>query len=309
MDAWGSGDSAGDATPFVVRNQGQSVTPVVLAVPHAGRAYGPALVSALRDPAEAARRLEDRLVDGIAEELARRTGATLIVARAPRALIDLNRAPDDLDRDMIEPDPALPAFPPRARPGGISRRVQGGLGLVPRRLPGMGELWRGRLPAADVLARIEEVHAPYHAATEAALNEVAGQWGVALLIDLHSMPPLLPREPGQMTARYVLGDRFGSACRARLAALAFAHFAATGAPAAHNRPYAGGYTLERHARRAQGIEAMQIEIDRAAYLDSALAEPGAGWAEVVDTLTGLVGILGRDMADVAAAGRVPRAAE
>lgn len=142
MDAWGSGDSAGDAAPFVVRNQGQSATPVVLAVPHAGRAYGPALVSALRDPAEAARRLEDRLVDGIAEELARRTGATLIVARAPRALIDLNRAPGDLDRDMIEPDPALPAFPPRARPGGISRRVQGGLGLVPRRLPGMGDLWR-----------------------------------------------------------------------------------------------------------------------------------------------------------------------
>lgn len=300
---------SGGAPAFSVRGHEPSSVPVVIAVPHAGRTYPPALLAALRDPARAAQRLEDRLVDLVGRAVAARTGATLLVANAPRAMIDLNRAPDDLDREMIAPDPLWPDFPPPV-PQTSQRRAQGGLGLVPRRLPGLGELWRRRLPAAEVIERIEAVHAPYHAALEQLLAAEAARWGAALLVDLHSMPPLPPREAAEPAPTYVLGDRFGAACAGQLTGAAFACLARAGVPAAHNRPYAGGYTLDRHGQRAQGIHALQIEIDRSAYLDPALAEPGAGLEAVIETVAAMVRVLAGEVAALGeAAQRWPRAAE
>ncbi|WP_225206693.1 N-formylglutamate amidohydrolase [Novosphingobium huizhouense] len=274
-----------------------SPIPVVVAVPHAGRSYPPALVEGMRHPGFAAPRLEDRLVDLVAIEAARRTGATLLVAQAPRAMIDLNRSSDDIDWDMIG---GCRAPAGEAAASSTLRRARSGLGLVPRRLPGLGELWKRRIERGELDRRIAEIHAPYHAALAQELAAVRDRWGAALLIDLHSMPPLTARHPGEPAPQYVIGDRFGAACDGALVSSAFALFAAAGLRAAHNRPYAGGYVLERHARRREGIHALQLEIDRSSYLDARLSEPGEGFAAVVELVTALV----RRIADeVAAIGR------
>jgi N-formylglutamate amidohydrolase len=265
-----------------------SAIPVLVAVPHAGRVYPDALLARMRQPDLGALRLEDRRVDALGHAMARASGAGLIVAHAPRAMIDLNRAESDVDWDML--GEAAPAVAPAP-----NARARGGLGLVPRRLPGFGEIWRGRITREELDARIEQVHRPYHSAVEQALARIRARWGAALLIDLHSMPPL-PRVGGQAGAQIVLGDRFGASCHGALVASAFAHCATGGWGVAHNRPYAGGYGLDRHAAPRAGIHALQLEIDRAAYLDSQLCDLGEGFGVMAAMLVGLVERLGRDVA-------------
>ena len=281
---------SGGVAAFRVIAPMPSVIPVIISVPHAGRAYPEALLAAMRDPAVAPARLEDRLVDRLALAVGRETGAGLLVADAPRAMIDLNRAPDDIDWGMIG-DGAAPASATSARavgavPGG---RARGGLGLVPRRVPGVGELWKAPLAHGELIARIEGVHQPYHDCLSEQLARLRARWGAALMIDLHSMPPLPLRHGSAVgPARVVLGDRFGASCGGSLVATAFSSLAEARIVAAHNRPYAGGYGLERHGVPRRGIHAMQIEIDRGCYLESRLMEPGDGFDAMVTLLAGLV---------------------
>lgn len=270
-----------------------SILPVMIAVPHAGRAYTRALLSDMRHPESAALKLEDRYVDKLARIVARETGAGLLLAEAPRAMIDLNRAPDDIDWDMIAGVRRADRAPEPA-----SRRARSGLGLIPRRLPGLGELWRRRHEAEELSARIGGVHAPYHERLESMLSSLRERWGAALLIDLHSMPPLTARS-GQRPAEFVIGDRFGTTCHGTLIGAAFAQLAQAQRLAAHNRPYAGGYVLERHARPAGGIHAMQIEIDRSIYLDERMVEPGPGFEEVAAVMVSLVRCLAGVVAELA----------
>ena len=291
------------ACAFRGRGAERASIPIVLSAPHGGRAYPDSLRAALRAPDQVLLRLEDRLVDSLAEAVARETGAPFLVAEAPRAMIDLNRALDDIDWDMIahvpphDPASAITVRKPSAA-NHPAHRARSGLGLVPRRLPGVGELWKGRLAHDDLAARIALIHRPYHLALESLVQQVRQQWGAVLLIDLHSMPPLPGN--GDPPAQVVIGDRFGTACGGELIASMFAHLAAARRLVAHNRPYAGGYVLDRHARRGSGVHAVQIEIDRTAYLDAAMTEPGPGFAAMVALLTGMV----RQLADdVAALGR------
>jgi len=268
-----------------------SPIPVLIAVPHAGRAYASTLLERMRHPTFAAPRLEDRYVDLLAAAVARKTGAALLTAHAPRAMIDLNRSPDDIDWEMMGM-----AAPDASAESRFGRRARSGLGLVPRRLPGLGELWKRRMDHAELEDRIAGVHAPYHEALGETLEALRRRWGAALLVDLHSMPPLSPRSGMHPTPDFVVGDRFGASCDGALVASAFAHFAEMRRPAAHNRPYAGGYVLERHAARRQGVHCMQIEIDRQRYLDARLAEPGEGFDAMIELLTGLVRRLAADVA-------------
>lgn len=258
-----------------------SALPVLISVPHAGRTYPRALVEKMRNPGFSTLRLEDRHADTLAEAVAARTGAGLLLAHAPRAMIDLNRAPDDVDWEMFGLTP-----PERDRPAS-GHRARSGLGLVPRRLPGFGELWKRRQAGEDLDQRIAEVHAPWHARLAQELAALHERWGVALLLDLHSMPPLATGG-GRKGAQMVVGDRFGASCHGALVAGAFAWSASAGWLAAHNRPYAGGFTLQHHGAPACGIHAIQIEIDRSCYLDSRLDEPGAGLGATADFLAGLV---------------------
>ena len=276
---------------FVVHASRASPIPVLIAVPHAGRNYPPALNAAMRDPGRAVLRLEDRLVDALGEAVAAATGAALIVAHAPRAMLDLNRAADDIDWEMIAGRPLgrVPHQPP-------GRRARSGLGLIPRRVPGLGELWRGRLDHAELEARIAGIHAPYHAQVAAELAALRNRWGAALLLDLHSMPPLGDRLGANAAAEYVLGDRFGATSDGGLVATAFACLAEAGARAAHNRPYAGGYALDYHAAPRRGIHALQLEVDRRSYLDDSLREPGPGFAATADLLTTLTRRLAAEVA-------------
>jgi N-formylglutamate amidohydrolase len=269
--------------------------PVLVAVPHAGRAYPPAVTARMRDAGLAQLRLEDRHVDRLGVAIARETGAALLVAHAPRALLDLNRAEDDIDWDMIEG--GRPADMPAAEPGQRSNaRARSGLGLVPRRLPGSGEIWRGRLSPAELAARIEGIHRAYHTALGEALARICAEWGAALLVDLHSMPPLRPAEGEARAPVVVLGDRFGASCHNALVARGLSYLEARGVPAALNRPYSGGYVLDRHGAPRGSVHAVQVEVCRAAYLDRHLSEPGAGLPAIAAMLADLVRELGAEAA-------------
>lgn len=280
---------------FALSGPSPSAIPVLIAVPHAGRAYPGSLLERMRNPGFAALRLEDRYVDRLAESVAAATGATLLVANAPRAMIDLNRAADDIDWDMfgMGAPPDVGSYTP-------GRRARSGLGLIPRRLPGLGELWKRRHDEQDLAARIAGIHAPYHASLAEALAGLRDRWGAALLLDLHSMPPLALRG-AHAPPEFVLGDRFGASCHGSLVASAFTYFAEMRRGTAHNRPYAGGYVLERHAAPGEGLHALQLEIDRSSYLDSRLTEPGKGFAAMAHLLSGLVRRLA---VEVAALGRM-----
>ncbi len=275
--------AAGECAYTLFRRE-PSPIPVLLAVPHAGRSYPPALLAQMRDASGAGLKLEDRYVDLLARAIARETGAGLLLAHAPRAMIDLNRAPEEMDWDMLaDGDGEEPRESPHT-----TRRARGGLGLVPRRLPGMGEIWKRRMSRIELDARLAGVHTPYHVALAGELKALKARWGAALLVDLHSMPPLGPKRGAQAAADIVVGDRFGSSCDGALCAAAFAHFAAAGRRTAHNRPYAGGYVLDRHAAPARGIHGLQVEICRGVYLDDRLQEPGPGFGAVVELLVGFV---------------------
>lgn len=280
--ATGSIPGAPGVPAFSLSGPRPSAIPVLVAVPHAGRAYTAPLLDRMRNPAFASLRLEDRYVDRLGDAVAKATGALLLTAHAPRAMIDLNRAPDDVDWEMFgrRVSEEVGSYTP-------GRRSRSGLGLIPRRLPGIGELWKRRHDESELDQRIAEIHEPYHACLARTLEGLRERWGAALLLDLHSMPPLPARGRGA-APEFVLGDRFGVACHGRLVGAAFAFFEERGREVAHNRPYAGGYVLERHAAPARGLHALQLEIDRTSYLDSHFAEPGQGFAAMVAILSDLV---------------------
>jgi len=287
---------------FTLRRRRPLPIPILIAVPHAGRDYPLPLMRRLRHPDTAPLRLEDRLVDLVADEVAKATGAALLVAHAPRAMIDLNRSPDDVDWEMVAGRAA--SLRPRLAAG---RRARSGLGLVPRRLPGLGELWNAQLPRGELAERIDSVHQPYHTALARTLEAMRDRWGAALLVDLHSMPPLGPKAGDEPAVDFIIGDRFGASCDSRLVMAGFDQLDAAGALSAHNRPYAGGYVLDRHGAPGRGISAIQLEICRAAYLDNDLRQLGGGLPDVVQTVTGLIRRLADELSG--ASGGLAEAAE
>ncbi len=288
----GSIPGSDGAPAFSLTLSEPSDLPVLIAVPHAGRHYPGSLLERMRNPGFAALRLEDRYADLLGEGVARATGAALLVAHAPRAMIDLNRGTGDVDWDMF-----LRGRSARIGSYNPGLRARSGLGLIPRRLPGLGELWKQRHHEDELAARIAAVHDPYHQTLGESLRALRERWGAALLIDLHSMPPLAARGAGQ-GAEFVLGDRFGVSCHGALVASCFGYFAQSRRAAAHNRPYAGGYVLERHAAPLAGIHALQLEIDRSSYLDSQLTEPGDGLEPMIELLSGLVRQLAGEVAEL-----------
>ena len=278
--------------------------PVLIAAPHGGRDYPPDVLNSMREPRWSALRLEDRHVDLLATEIARATGAGLLVAHAPRAMIDLNRGTDDIDWSMVTGDKPLRIVHSQA-----NRRARSGLGLVPRRLSGLGEIWTGKLPRAQLDARIESIHRPYHTALERALDTIRDRWGAALLLDLHSMPPLRPRSEHDRPAEFVIGDRFGSSAHDTLVDTTLRHLDGQGRRAVLNRPYSGGYVLDRHASPRRGLHAIQIEVCRSTYLDARFEEPGPRLPGVVRTLIALVRALAMETARLGDSPYVPQAAE
>lgn len=281
----------GDGPAFTLQSPRDPPIPIIIAVPHAGRAYPASVLAHMRDPGFASLRLEDRCVDELALEVARQTGAPLLVAHAPRAMIDLNRSPDDVDWEMVSGGREN-----GARHSQANRRARSGLGIVPRRLPSHGEIWRGEITRTELDARIAGIHIPYHRALAQELEALRDIWGAALLLDLHSMPPLTHGYGRQHAPQFVLGDRFGASCDGSLVSRAMCYLDGRRCASAYNRPYSGGYVLDRQSAPRRGLHAMQIEICRTTYLDDSLEHPSARLPLVADLIAGLV----RELADVTA---------
>lgn len=254
--------------PFIQHGPEVPASPVILSVPHAGQDYPDAFLTMSRLSSTALRPLEDRHADLLIDD-AITAGFTALVATRARAWIDLNRDIREIDPDMIDP--------PAPRHAVVrSAKVSGGLGLIPRRLRGQGEILRHRLSRADLDRRIAEDHAPYHARLAALIGAARQRFGIAVLLDVHSMPPL----PGSDDRpRIVVGDLFGRSAAARFAATLNDVARAAGHICAQNSPYAGGHILAVHGAPARGVHAIQLEIDRSLYLDPALDGPGVGLAD------------------------------
>ena len=279
--------------PFERRGAAAPVSPVVLSVPHAGRAYPLALRAALRVPLGAIESLEDRFIDLVAE--AARGTRSMLVQTCPRAWIDLNRSEQ-------ERDPRIDEGATVRAPAQQSAKLRGGLGLVPRRATGMTEVWRHRFSGAEIDHRIETAHRPYHAALATMLAMARARFGVAVLLDVHSMPPLSAR--GQ-PARLVIGDRFGQSAAGRFVAAVEGAAQAAGVRTALNSPYAGGHVLDRHGAPASGVHALQLEFDRSLYLDAKHSQPGPGMAATAALLRTIV----EAAEDEALSGGIAQAAE
>lgn len=260
------GDGTGEA-PFTLLAPA-APGPFVFASPHSGDVYPAAMGTAAGlDPASL-RSAEDALVDRLIAP-GQAGGATLLLGRLGRAFVDLNRSPDELDPALIE---GLDGRTP-------SPRAAAGYGVIPR-LTGDGHpLYDRRLGAGEAASRIARVHAPYHAALDGLMQAAQARHGVALLIDWHSMPSRATRGAGGARGPdVVLGDRHGSSCSADLTRRLRRAFEALGWRVALNQPYSGGWTTRRWGRPAEGFHAVQIELNRALYLDEATLEPGIGWS-------------------------------
>ena len=248
----------------------RSVLPILLSIPHSGRAYPGWLVGDSAAGLSSLTALEDPLVDRLAWR-AIGLGVGAVIARTPRAAIDCNRAPDEID-------PAVVAGAPEPS----SARAKAGLGIVPGRTAASGHLWRRPIDAAELERRIVVAHAPYHAAIERGLDRLAIAHGGAILLDCHSMP----HRHGQ--AELVIGDRHGSSAGALVTAAAARIARASGWSVALNTPYAGGHVVQRHGDPDGNIHALQLEFDRAAYLAPDGRSPGPGFdraARLLETLT------------------------
>jgi N-formylglutamate deformylase len=257
--------------PFTITGS-PGAGPLVLASPHSGRHYPSAFLAQSRLSLTQLRRAEDAWVDDLLRHAVRH--GPLLAARYGRAYLDLNRAADELDPAMIA-DP----LPPRSS---RSERVEAGLGVLPR-IAGHGlDIYGFRLRLAEAEARVEAVHRPYHDALGDLLAAARDRFGHAVLLDCHSMPTP-PGAPGHVP-QFVLGDLGGRAADAGLVEAVEAGLRADGWRVARNIPYAGGYTTARHGRPADGVHALQIEIDRAAYMDPARLQPHGGEARVAASL-------------------------
>jgi N-formylglutamate amidohydrolase len=279
-----------ELTPaFSVLAPSEQQVPLVFCSPHSGRVYPSSFLSASRLDPHALRKSEDCFVDQLFEVVVAR-GAPLLAARFPRAYLDVNREPYELDPELFhEP------LPGHANTQSV--RVVGGLGTIARIVADGEEIYAGRLRISEALERIERLYKPFHTALAMLLETTRQQFGYAVLIDCHSMPSA---SSGQGGARpdFVLGDRFGASCDARITRLARDALVSLGYDVQLNRPYAGGFITEHYGRPMRRVHALQIEINRALYLDEVRLQPTAGFALLKDRLARLADRLVGDLPDL-----------
>lgn len=273
-----------DPADFTLFNGGSSDWPVLVTVPHAGRDYPAPMAELVKVSIAELVALEDRHVDFLAEGCVA-AGIPVLVARRPRAWIDLNRAENEVDADMIAglEWQELPT---------ASRKVRAGLGLIPKRLGRVDNFWNGKIAREALNIRIERHYRPFHAAISAILERMLKRHGYALVLDLHSMPPLALRG-GRPSPEIVIGDLHGRSAGAAHSLAALDVAKRHGLIAHRNQPYAGGHLLQRHFDRGRNIHALQVEIDRGLYLDRTLREPGPG----VEALTAFVTEVALELAE------------
>ena len=239
-------------------------SPFVFASPHSGSEYPDDLLAASRLDAHSLRKSEDSFVDELFGE-APAKGALLIRANFPRAYLDVNREAWELDPTMFQDD--LPDYVNTR-----SYRVAGGLGTIARVVSNGAEIYGEKLKFAEAVRRINELYLPYHRALADLLESNHRRFKHAVLIDCHSMPSVggpMDRDSGHERAEIVLGDRYGTSCLPILTDAAEEVLTSLGYTVRRNTPYAGGYITRHYGRPADGLHALQIEINRALYMDEA----------------------------------------
>ncbi|WP_372886688.1 N-formylglutamate amidohydrolase [Shimia sp.] len=270
-------------------------SPVVFASPHSGSDYPEWFVRRSLLNAQTIRSSEDAFVDRLFA-CAPRHGSPFLVAGPPRAFLDLNRAPDELDPALIQ---------------GIRRpvrtpRVASGLGVIPRVVANGRPIYHGKLALTEATRRIDRYWRPYHARLQSLLDETRALMGRAVLIDCHSMPREALESlgvPAALRPEIVLGDRFGAAADPEIVEEIEAAFASAGLRVARNTPFAGAYTTQHYGRPARKQHAIQIEIDRSLYMDEARIEPGPdfeAFAALLDGIVAKITRLGSDRRPLAA---------
>lgn len=273
--------------PFDVAEPLRLATPFVFNAPHSGSVYPRAWVETSALDANALRRSEDAYVDRLFAGVVA-LGAPLMSARFPRAYLDLNREAYELDPRMFEGRLPISA-------NTRSMRVAGGLGTIPRIVADGHEIYRRRLPVEEALRRIDTLYHPYHAALDALVERSYERFGEVILIDCHSMPSSSLGRDEAGRADIVLGDRYGTSCSPLLTETVERAFSARGFAVERNKPYAGGFITEHHGAPSAGRQALQIEINRAIYMDERTLAPLAGFGRFA---TQVVDIFAQAMAEL-----------
>jgi N-formylglutamate amidohydrolase len=250
--------------PFEVREPLTAPSPFVFCSPHSGRIYPRHFLAQSRLDPMALRRSEDCYVDELFARAASR-GATLLAARFPRAYLDANREPFELDPELF-----VEVLPDWANARSI--RVAGGLGTIARIVSDGEEIYAGPIPLSDALARIDMLHKPFHNVLRSLIDRAQRNFGYAILVDCHSMPSAHMAHAGVQRPDFVIGDRFGTSCDLRLTKLIRSALTDLGYEAQLNRPYAGGYITEHYGRPLRGVHAVQLEINRGLYMNEKTLE-------------------------------------
>jgi N-formylglutamate amidohydrolase len=261
----------------------------VFASPHSGTDYRPEFLRDSRLDLLTLRRSEDCFMDQIFGG-SPGFGAPLLRALFPRAFVDPNREPFELDPEMFED--ALPDYA-----NCHSTRVAGGIGTIARVVASGEEIYACKLRFADAAARVATYYRPYHRALARLIEDTRARFGHCLLVDCHSMPSVggpMDRDPGRARVDIVLGDGFGTACAPALTDCVKALFSGFGYRVAINNPYSGGYTTVHYGRPETSVHALQIEINRAIYMDERRFAPVAGMAQLIEHVNALIAALKTD---------------
>jgi len=268
--------------------------PLVFSSPHSGNVYPARFLRAAKLDALALRRSEDAYVDELfAGVLA--VGAPLLRARFPRAYLDVNREPYELDPRMF--DGRLPTFANTR-----STRVAGGLGTIARVVGEAQEIYACRLPVGEAIRRIEGLYKPYHRSLRRLLQRAGARFGVAVLVDCHSMPSASASQGhggfgDKPKTDFVLGDRYGTSCQPSLVDIVEYELRRQGYVVRRNKPYAGGFITERYGQPGAGCHALQIEVNRSLYMDETQLSRGPRFDELIDALGAIAATLAAALGD------------
>jgi N-formylglutamate amidohydrolase len=273
--------------PYTVSAAEIQAAPFVLCSPHSGSTYPQSFVELSRLSPLSLRKSEDCFVDELFAPVAA-VGVPLIAARFPRAFLDVNREPYELDPELFLETP-----PDYANTQSV--RVAGGLGTIARIVADGEEIYRHKLPLSAGLARVRHLYVPFHAALGSLIEETRRRFGYAILIDCHSMPSASMAPAGGPRPDVVLGDRFGAAADSKITRFLKDALTVLGYEVHMNRPYAGGYITEHYGRPTRNVHAVQIEINRGLYLDELTLRPTAGFAELQRDLLSLAAPLFNDL--------------
>jgi N-formylglutamate amidohydrolase len=270
--------------PFEIIEPAEWRGPIVFNSPHSGSVYPRAFLSASRLDTAALRRSEDSFVDELVIGVVER-GYPLMRAHFPRCYVDVNREPYELDPRMFEG--RLPSFANTR-----SMRVAGGLGTVARVVGDAQEIYGQRIPVDDAIRRIEGLYKPYHRALRRLFTRVHRDFGAAVLVDCHSMPSSAGSKDERPRADVVLGDRYGTSCVTPVAEIIEQTLRELGYSVSRNKPYAGGFITEHYGNPAAGLHAIQLELNRALYMDERRFERSPSFAGVAADLETLANRLG-----------------